>query len=236
MLAGLRRRAADALAYLRASPARLALVGAAFAGGALAGLPAGEAVYDYEWRDADFCDDCHVHDYANQAWAESVHGQLTTCHDCHRVPISHYPRNLWMMLADRPQGPEDIHRPHVVTVVCEQCHTTQEGIELTGPMPDAVLAHVVKVEDSPLHQKHLRAETRDPEAAEGAGEKGSITCMDCHGSDENRAHSFPATSANCVACHEHEAHAQPAEGEQAPSVECRDCHFGGFVGSVTAAN
>lgn len=229
MFAGLRARASSAWQFLRASPVRLGLVTVAFAGGALAGIPAGDQVYNYEWKDADFCDDCHVHDYANEAWAESVHGELTTCHDCHRVPISHYPRNLYMMIADRPQGPEDIHRPHVETVVCQQCHVAQGEIELTGPMPADLLAHVVKVENSPLHKVHMEAESRDPGAAPGEAEPGEITCMDCHGSDENRAHSFPATTANCAACHEGEAHLDANDDAQ---VECRDCHFGGFVGAV----
>lgn len=232
---GVRAALSSAWRFLTASPVRLALIGAAFAGGVVAGAPVQRAVFHYQWVDPAFCDDCHAHDYANEAWASSLHADLTTCHDCHKVPIRHYPHNLWMMITDRPETAEDIKRPDIPMVVCEQCHTASGAEEpLSGPMPDALRDNVVKVDNSPLHRAHLDSETRNPgtwrggEAGSDVDEAGEITCMDCHGQDNNRAHQFLATQENCVTCHEGQAH----RSEGMASLECRDCHFGGFVGTT----
>lgn len=237
--------------HLNERPGRAVIVGLALLFGGLAGMPSGEGLYQYTWTDSRFCDDCHVHDYANRAWERSVHAGLTTCHDCHRVPISHYPRNLWLAAFDRPQSQLDIHRPNVEIVICAQCHMA-EGLEevLTGPMSDAVRRKVVKIDDSPLHQLHLEAESRDPGAYRGAGDgtetghgtrtdddtAGSehgeapttIGCLDCHGSAEDQAHQFTATARGCVECHDN----QRVEGLSAQLIDCRECHFDGFLGSV----
>jgi 5-methylcytosine-specific restriction endonuclease McrA len=222
-------------------PASLPMAGAMLLAtllGALAGRPLGENVYRYTWTDARFCDDCHVHDYANEAWAQSVHGGVTSCHDCHRVPIRHYPRNLWKALFDRPQGPDDIHAPHVPIVVCSQCHSEAGADEpLTGPMSDRVRAQVGKVDGSTLHDIHLRAESRVPpplfggtrtaarpdDEAKAQAEDSVITCMDCHGAENNRAHRFAGTDTNCLRCHE----GLHREGRLA-RLSCRECHFAGF--------
>ena len=247
---------------------QLLVVLAALAAGVIAGLPMEEKLYSYMWRDARFCNDCHVHDYANQAWEESAHGELTTCHDCHRVPIRHYPRNLINTIFAPPQSEDDIHPPSLPTVICAQCHFSEGGDEpLTGPMPDELRGWVVHVDESPLHRIHLDADSRVPrgespqhgeegddtaagqaghnsegddsashggpagEASGGHGghgevEEGPITCMDCHGAANNRAHQFEATAENCLRCHE----GREPEGVRSGRLSCSECHLTGFLG------
>ena len=212
-----------------------------------------QAGFDYAWRDPRMCDDCHVHDYANEAYERSVHAGLTTCHDCHRVPISHYPRNL--VLTPMSTGEELDVAPHVASVVCSACHLEGEGHDLSGPMTPEVLHRIVKVDQSPLHKLHMEAETRDPGTGRGSthhGEGGAeeeeaeheaspeggnghhgeeehaIGCMDCHGATTNRAHRFEATRENCLACHEGISESAGRLSE----LQCQECHFQGFVGRV----
>ncbi|MDP2310684.1 MAG: hypothetical protein Q8P18_32000 [Pseudomonadota bacterium] len=205
-------------AWLVLNPLSLALVAFALAGGGAAGVPVGDGMYTYMWQDARFCDDCHVHDYANEAWERSAHSRLTTCHDCHRVPIRHYPSNLYLALFDRPQVPEDIPQPDVGVVICEQCHSDAGDEEpLTGPLPEDLRALVVKVDGSPLHRVHLDAK---------AGESGPIECLDCHGGRHLEVHRFTATSEACVACHD----GVRPEDESGRTLSCLDCHQTGFLG------
>lgn len=160
----------DIRAHLLESPIRVAVVVIALVGGSLAGMPVGREVFRYTWMDARFCDDCHTHDYANQAWARSVHANLTTCHDCHRVPIRHYPKNLWITVTRKPKTQDDIHRPDVATVICEQCHSTSGAADvLTGPLPSELREQVAKVDHSPLHMLHLESKTREPGVYQGGG-------------------------------------------------------------------
>lgn len=196
---------------------RLPLLGAlAFGLGVAVGAPIADAGFDYTWRDADFCDDCHVHDYANARYWQSRHAGVTTCHDCHRVPIAHYPRNLWKLATVTYDDPSDIHTPAVPTLICGACHLQDGGHEeLTGPMTDALRAQVVKVDRSPLHALHLEATT-----ALGA----EIGCLDCHGSGGASAHRFSSAPERCLTCHEGLA---PTGGLAA--LDCRDCHIAGFV-------
>lgn len=217
--------------WLWGHPSSLGVVGAALVAGSLAGVPVKDKLYDYMWRDPRFCDDCHVHDYANQAWARSVHGQLTTCHDCHRVPIRHYPKNLVVTLFHTPEKPEDIPRPEVTEAICEQCHADDGGDEpLTGPMSAELRAQVVHVDDSPLHDVHLESKTRTPSAYAGGGAgpaEGHIECLDCHGGQDLRVHGFPAVSEACEECHEGIRPHDEAGGV----LSCLDCHGRGFVGT-----
>lgn len=246
--------------YLFEKPVRIGIVLLALVGGSVAGAPVGQEAFRYMWTDARFCDDCHTHDYANVAWAKSVHGKLTTCHDCHRVPIRHYPSNLWVTLTRKPETQADIHRPDVATVICEQCHSSSGAEEtLTGPLPLALRKQVVKVDFSPLHKLHLESETREPGLYRGGGDvddgkgehdhgaaaaddedghdpagghggeahfNGPIGCMDCHGSEDNRAHQFQANRDNCLACHPD----QQLVGDRLEMLSCRECHFAGFLG------
>ncbi len=251
---------------LRKGPILGASLVGLLAGGA-AGVPVNHDVYTYMWRDDRFCNDCHVHDYANEAYDRSLHAKVATCHDCHLVPIRHYPRNLWLTLFDPPQGPEDIHPPAVESVLCAACHSAELAEHpLTGPMPDALRAQVVKIDHSTLHRKHLESDTRRPHPGQGgkadtvdedAGapsahgghaaeraswDKGVIRCVDCHGSEDNRAHHFPAERGNCVHCHDDPVFtADMADGDAAAphglsSLECRECHFSGFMGETPAVN
>ena len=43
---------------------------------------AGYKINDYFEHDPDACQLCHVHDYAQERWAQSKHN-VVTCHDCH---------------------------------------------------------------------------------------------------------------------------------------------------------
>jgi hypothetical protein len=227
------------LGYLVGSPAAALLVAGAGLSGALSGAPVGERLYDYMWRDPVFCGDCHVHDYANEAWARSVHSELTTCHDCHRVPIRHYPRNLYKAVFARPSTPEDVPSAHVGAVLCEQCHAEDGGEEpLTGPMPGELRAMVAKVDGSPLHRAHLDATRRTPgryagghggpakPEATGHAADGGISCLDCHGGKDLQVHTFSADSRDCVECHEGITPTDERGGE----LSCLDCHGRGFVG------
>ncbi len=237
--------------FLRERPSRAAAVAACLLIGSIAGIAPGNVAFYYTWADYRFCDDCHVHDYANEAYARSVHYGLTTCHDCHRVAIRHYPINLYLTLRYGAMTPDEMHPPTVESVVCEQCHWAKQHHELTGPMSEEVRKRIVKVDDSPLHMLHLGSETREPgrylggeEGAEehhggghglfpfGGGEHelpdwdaGVIGCADCHGSEENRAHSFRATRANCVECH---SEMETGSG-RLKNVSCQECHFWGFA-------
>ncbi len=245
MIRGLLGWPTDTLRFLCEKPARLAVILSAFVIGGIAGMPYGEGLYRYTWTDSRFCDDCHAHDYANEAWAKSVHANLTTCHDCHRVPISHYPVNLWLAAFDRPQSQSDIHRPKIAAVVCEQCHSDAGADEvLTGPMSQTLRKEVVHIDRSPLHQLHMDAETRDPgsyrgagggfeEDAEGDDSAGAqaITCLDCHGSATDQAHQFVARPEVCEECHEN----QVLSGVRTVALSCRDCHFSGFLGTTSAS-
>ncbi len=237
---------------LRHGPILVASVGGLLVGAAL-GTPVSHDAYTYMWADDRFCNDCHVHDYANEAYEASLHYDVTTCHDCHLVPIRHYPRNLWKTLFDRPQGPEDIHPPAVDSVLCAACHVAAEADHpLTGPMPDDLRARIVKIDNSPLHQLHLTSTTRTPDPAHGGSPSdqgdGEIACMDCHGAENNRAHSFAAARDNCVRCHDDPVFTSDAARDDDAATEddalvvvaehgmgrldCRECHFSGFVGAA----
>jgi hypothetical protein len=223
------------------------VVALGFLVGAAAGIPLEEATFDYVWRDADMCDDCHVHDYANEAYWASIHGGITTCHDCHLVPISHYPKNLFVTAFRPPQGPEDIHPPQVASVICTRCHSVEgQEEELTGPMSEAVREQTVKIDHSALHRAHLESPERRPSDSAGgtdvpehhtgtgpliapfvrpSWDAGVISCADCHGAGPNRAHEFTATRENCVACHG-DLHVNTG---RMVDLDCRQCHLAGFL-------
>lgn len=216
--------------WLIAHPTSLFVVLAATLGGAAAGVPVGDDLYVYMWEDSRFCDDCHIHDYANEAFETSIHSELTTCHDCHRVPIRHYPWNLYLTTFDRPKDADEVTNPHVTVAICEQCHSSTGGDEpLTGPMSPEIRAMVVQVDKSPMHRLHLDAKERTPTAYQGGKAPqgdGPIVCTDCHGGQNLNVHQFPATPARCEVCHE----SMHPEDEQGEGLSCLDCHGPGFLG------
>ena len=227
LLAALRRGLLTGWTLATASIAVVALVI-----GAAVGRPLGDRVYSYQWSDARFCDDCHAHDYANDAWSRSAHAELTSCHDCHRVPIRHYPRNLWVTITAPPQGPDDIPHPEIPLVICASCHVGHcDPHELTGPLPVALCDEVIKIEDTRLHRVHLDAAARTPAPGHGGppepdDEDGAdpIGCLDCHGAEEGEVHRFAASDTRCVGCHE-----DVTEKESDAAMACRACHGAGFL-------
>jgi hypothetical protein len=245
---------ASTRAVFAAEPALWGVLTLGLTAGAVVGIPVEEKLYDYVWNDSYMCDDCHVHDYANEAYWASIHGGVTTCHDCHLVPISHYPRNLFVTAFTPPQGPEDIHPPQVASVVCTRCHSAEGQDEpLTGPMSEAVRQHTVKIDDSELHRVHLgskdrlpstwRGGTELPEGHAGTGplvapfvrpswDTGVMQCADCHGAGPNRAHQFTATRENCVACHG-DLHVDTG---RFVDLDCRQCHLSGFLAGTRSSS
>ncbi len=232
-----------------ASPAAVGLSLAAFVGGIALGFPFADNAYDRVWVDPHFCSSCHIHDYADEAYFRSQHAGVTTCHDCHQVPLIHYPGNVYGVLFKDYSDPENaIKRPHVKNVLCANCHVEGYESHLTGPMTDEMRARVVKINDSPLHKVHMLAEVRvpppakggphgaDPEAVtaaaqqewaeHGAEETTAIACMDCHGSPYNRAHQFLPTRAACLQCHT----SIDKSGGRLSTLKCQECHFAGFTG------
>jgi hypothetical protein len=244
--------------YLIESPVRMAAFAGAFVIGGVSGAPVGDSVYDYMWRDADFCNDCHVHDYADEAWARSIHANVTTCHDCHLVPFMHYPVMAAGTVLDPPQSPEEVKKAHVPNVICEACHVAASTHELTGPMTEEVRKDVVKIDDSPLHRVHLDAESRDPGTY-----LGSDHGTGAHAEPEPlpEGHEPPATAEghgehgeeggsviHCMDCHGSGGNAEAHRFTAARSnclechggidvavgrlteLRCRECHYTGFVG------
>jgi len=189
--------------------------------GAAAGLPLGERIYAYQWSDARFCSDCHAHDYADEAWARSGHADLTTCHDCHRVPIRHYPRNLWVTITRPPKTPQDIPHPEVPVLICTQCHIGQcDPHEISGPMSAELCDSIVKVDNSPLHSAHLNADHARPGGESTEDER--VVCEDCHGGRVDDPHRFETSREACTRCHEEH------EAETVAGLPCRQCHGPGF--------
>ena len=237
----------DAAGFVRERPERMVAVAGALLAGLIIGAPIGDAGYDYTWRDPYFCDDCHVHDYADEAWARSIHAGMTTCHDCHKVPVSHYPVMTLGAIFARPQSPEEVKKAHVPNILCEACHVAASTEHLTGPMTDEMRAQIVKIDDSVLHRAHLDSKTREPGAylGEGHGTEGAaepepnphhddeegesaIKCLDCHGSGGNEeAHRFTAARSNCLSCHT----TLDVSVGRLTELRCRECHYTGFIGA-----
>jgi hypothetical protein len=217
--------------------------------GTVGGL-AGYEGYRYMWIAPEFCYACHIHDYAVEDWRHSIHGDVVTCHDCHRVPLMHYTKTLLHTFYQRPSFPEDLHHlPRISNETCESCHIegAVEFEELSSPMPEAVFERIVRVNESPAHLLHMQATTRDPGKARGgsggAPERkqrladhgphaeelgvgtGAIECVDCHGSEANRFHNFFARDDNCTSCHED----LTVRGEHLRQFDCRHCHFQDFL-------
>ncbi len=217
---------------------------------AAVGSKVGYEGYRYAWIAPNFCNTCHIHDYALEDWRHSIHGDVVTCHDCHKVPLFHYTKTLLHTFYKRPSFPEDLHElPRIPSRSCESCHlqVSAEFEDLSSPMPEEVFDLIVRVDESPAHMLHMKASSRDPGAERGgeggaphrehrlsqhgptAGELGIgsdvIECIDCHGSEANRFHNFFARDENCVQCHED----LTIRGEHLGDFDCRHCHFQDFL-------
>lgn len=208
--------------------------------GAIVGAWPGYRLYEYAWKDAAFCTSCHVHDYASVGWQKSVHGDKTTCHDCHHQPLRAYIREAYVMATKQPKFPKDLHHtPMVPKNLCGACHleNPQDQSTLTGPMSLKDIAKIPKIDHSRLHEAHLRAETDLVEPSSlhpmqtdyiKKGEKRPIGCADCHGGPTNRGHHFGAVDFACIRCHE-----QPYQhSERVKEVGCRSCHFSDFLAPI----
>lgn len=234
----------EAIAFAFSTPSRVTVIVCAFCVGFAASAPVSDGAYNYMWANPTFCGTCHIHDYADAAFFRSAHAGVTTCHDCHRVPLMHYPPQAYNTIRYGALTQWEMPKPNVPSVLCETCHTDDEHEAMTGPMSNEMRAQVVKIDQSPLHRIHLDAKRRNPGPAKGGphegapgaptvaddvlrkGETSLITCMDCHGSQNNRAHHFLPSRANCIQCH---SDADKAGG-RLKTLQCQECHFDGFVG------
>jgi hypothetical protein len=221
-----------------------------FATAGVAGGLVGYEGYRYIWISPEFCNTCHIHDYALSDWRHSIHGDVVTCHDCHKVPLMHYTKTLLHTFYDRPSFPEDLHElPRIASRSCESCHlaSAADHSDLSSPMPVAIYDRIVRVDESPSHRLHMLATTRDPGEARGGHGGGPererrlavdgpsahdvgfgpgvIECIDCHGSEANRFHNFFARDENCTMCHED----LTVRGEHLRDFDCRHCHFQDFL-------
>ncbi len=228
----------------------LAVAVVVFLASSVAGSAVGYRGYLWAWIDPEFCYICHIHDYAVEDWRRSIHGEVVTCHDCHRVPLMHYTRTLVHTFYDRPTFPEDLHElPRISSETCESCHLAQAAAfhELSSPMPEEIFESIVRVDESPAHVWHMEASARDPGDARGGSGggpartrrlpqhgltatevgygTGNIECIDCHGSEANRFHNFQARAENCYECHED----LKVRGDHLSDFDCRHCHFQEFL-------
>ncbi|MCC6278701.1 MAG: hypothetical protein IT289_12365 [Oligoflexia bacterium] len=215
--------------------------------GVLLGAYPGYKIYEFVWKDAGFCISCHVHDYANVGWADSVHGTTTTCHDCHHQPLRAYIKEAFIMVVKQPKFPKDLHHtPYVPQNLCAACHLTNphDRSTITGPMTAGEVDKIPKVDQSYLHDFHLKKKTdfkllnnfelsegernANPEAAkvlsQEKGPERPIVCADCHGGPSNRGHNFGAVDTSCIRCHQPTQHTRMIK-----NFGCRTCHFQDFL-------
>lgn len=220
--------------------------------GMLVGAYPGYKMYEYTWKDPNFCMVCHVHDYATVGWQKSIHGQKTTCHDCHHQPLRAYLKEMYVMITKRPKFPLDLHHtPYVKEELCAACHLALDSDHstITGPMSYLEIQKIPKVDTSYLHKIHLekrtkltllnaavipedqRSDTPVPfkELPRVEGVERKIVCADCHGGPMNRGHSFSAVEIACVRCHE-KKHSSNIVG----AYGCRQCHFSDFLAPVSS--
>lgn len=197
-------------------------------------------------HDAAFCLSCHVHDYAQDAWVTSIHNSSnSTCHDCHHQSLYDNVRGAVQLVSPfHKQGEMVHHIPVVQNEHCAKCHLPhheESVLDVLGPISVEQIRNTVKIDETRLHQVHLKSETREPRAdwqtpkseneptAGGdsaiSHSEGAINCRDCHGGEPNRAHNFTASQANCSQCHKN-PHANDAH---AHNSNCLSCHVIEFI-------
>jgi hypothetical protein len=216
--------------------------------GVAVGVYPGYKLYEHVWYDAKFCVTCHVHDYASVGWEQSVHGEKTTCHDCHHQRLRDYFREAAMMVVAPPTFPRDLHHtPYVDKNLCAACHVSNaaDRSTITGPLKYEDIEKIPKVDLSHLHSVHLKKttdltllnshqHTDNERLLEGLrpnvelnrtkGPERDIGCADCHGGPANRGHNFAAVDAVCVRCH-----SDQHRSEVTKTFGCRNCHFQQFL-------
>ena len=219
--------------------------------GLLIGTYPGYTAYEYMWKDPRFCMSCHQHDYASHSWKSSIHGRVTTCHDCHHQPLRQYAEEIYVLLTQKDIYPKSMkHLPHITKDLCESCHISKPShtSSISGPFEGENLESIPKIEKTRLHALHLSKQTETPlprafhlleekvseygkfKQTENSSDrslmKRPIACVDCHGGISNRAHNFSATDASCIECHQKVA-AHPTKLQK--TFGCRSCHFTEFL-------
>jgi hypothetical protein len=226
--------------------------------GGVIGIYPGYKAYEYTWVESGFCTQCHIHDYANVSWKKSIHGAVTTCHDCHHQPLVQYFQEAAALVLDKPQFPSDMrHVPHIDKHLCETCHWdfgTKGRPDVAGPLSAHDLMDLPKVSNTHLHKLHLAKKVKLPlpkgqslslqkgvdlvkntmidhtpgHQQTGEWPERAVTCVDCHGGIANRAHNFGATDIACVRCHNAKDNRFSPTHVQSKHG-CRGCHFMEFM-------
>jgi len=134
----------------------------------------GYKINDYFENDPDACQLCHVHDYAQERWAQSKHN-VVTCHECHHSTKKEQVVQLYRFVFLGQKQVEPRHGKIIVpSKLCMECHW--EG---NPKYPQAA-----KVNKSRYHAKHVFME--------------KIECTQCHG---YVAHKFLPEERFCMQCH-----------------------------------
>ena len=201
----------------------------------------GHMAYQFAWTDPRFCFTCHIHDYAVMSWKRSVHGDVTTCHDCHHMGLLLYPYMGIRTFINPPKYPDELaHIPYVPNDLCIQCHIRGaiKRENWTMPFQYDKLKRIPTIDITAGHRWHLGSKTDKPvpevltdtsakESVEkGFMPKGMINCMHCHGSAPNRPHNYRATDTNCRGCH---AESHLSEQLRFAGTDCLVCHINAFV-------
>lgn len=131
-------------------------------------------INNYFNTNPDACVLCHVHDYAQDSWAQSEHAAVI-CKDCHYSSKKDQVAQLYRFVFLGHKTVEPRHGKVIVPKkFCMECHW-----ETNKKYPHAPL-----VNNSRYHIRH----------AEAAG----LECTDCHGFV---VHKFPADEKICFKCH-----------------------------------
>lgn len=141
----------------------------------LAGIGfAGYKINTYFEKDPDACKLCHVHDYAQELWAQSKHN-VVACKKCHHSTKKEQVTQLYRFVFLGHKTVEPRHGKIIVpSKLCMECHW--EG---NPEYPQAS-----NVSGSRFHAKHVFME--------------KIECTKCHG---YVAHKFLPEERFCIQCH-----------------------------------
>ena len=193
---------------------------------------AGTATWNYTQHSNDFCTGCHVMNPAFQQFSgtENKHADLS-CHACHQQPLSASVRQLYLWVAERPEGIGE-HAP-IDNSVCETCHVT--GDTATWQRIATTAGHRVHLESDSASLRDLQCVTchgvevhRFRPAAETCAQSG------CHSTEDTEivlGRMASQTVQHCSSCHEFTAPVpalatvDSARGTLVPGgVQCLGCH------------